>query len=578
MRLYNQDVALGVLRAPELSKHLLRRSEDSLKEWNPIDATSEAYLQRNNEFDVVLCICENEPKFELRSQMEGFQRLTNKVYYDKGVARLVLSLSLQHKGNAKSVFKDLALHWVACGSECALLLSRLKHHRFQADLIDEVLKSPDVAELRLALINEATHHGEWEVIGHDATYKILMNIIGQDAMSQRPGESHAFHTFIGKTGALAGGCAQHTENGRCFEVASADVLPAPARQTTKIIFSDSPSTLEGHCADYPNLMGLAEDGLHFVIRIEECFGEKRVPLSRRLLLLQSKFRNPVLGHIYHGQDHTHGPPGTLTPTTRQNDSDSRDWNLYCQMPYSSHQQYINDILDLIDEFPAEMNRKNHKARTVKDILLSGVAYKHFGYLQNGSILLSSLSQTDRGRLSFGTCGNEAIHKQMKVAVRTVTEQHEDRVGTKMLAFALDNMLAHNSAAYWPTTCQYGQAWLLTLLQGHIKKTFFPSTNQSHNPTPIASRNAARRAIVPRDLSKTASRAIVSQKRAAQWKKEETKRIKKKEQRVPRPQEHLNRKRRTVFTMKKQACIKKRPAKSVKRSGLLKRPASQHRAG
>ena len=46
---------------------------------------------------------------------------------------------------------------------------------------------------------------------------------------------------------------------------------------------------------------MAEDPLHFVLRVEAFFGEKRVPLSRDLLHLQKKFAVPSSGPIYRGE-------------------------------------------------------------------------------------------------------------------------------------------------------------------------------------------------------------------------------------------------------------------------------------
>ena len=66
--LFNQGQALGALQSAPDQKHLLLRSAELLKKWNPIDAQSVAYMKRNNEFEVVLCLCSDGPAYKLRSQ------------------------------------------------------------------------------------------------------------------------------------------------------------------------------------------------------------------------------------------------------------------------------------------------------------------------------------------------------------------------------------------------------------------------------------------------------------------------------------------------------------------------------
>ena len=42
---------------------------------------------------------------------------------------------------------------------------------------------------------------------HDATFKVLFSIMGQEPMAQREDEYHALHTKVGKTGAVPGAVA-----------------------------------------------------------------------------------------------------------------------------------------------------------------------------------------------------------------------------------------------------------------------------------------------------------------------------------------------------------------------------------
>ena len=134
-------------------------------------------------------------------------------------------------------------------------------------LLDHIVTSADVKAFRSKLIAEATAQREWEIIHHDATFKVLFSCIGQVPMAQAADGVYALHSFLGKTGGLAGLIGQPSEGRLCFRAAAEEVLPDDARATTAWIFSDSPGPLAG-CDDlFVNLKGVAEDALHLVFRV-----------------------------------------------------------------------------------------------------------------------------------------------------------------------------------------------------------------------------------------------------------------------------------------------------------------------
>lgn len=571
--IFNQDEMLGTLRPPVHTTNLLETSAQLLRSWNVVDETTAAFLRGQNEFDVVLCICADGPLYRLCSQTQGLNRLNAKTFYDNEVANIVFALLLRHRGKSKAVFMDLLHHWVTRDSESALLSGCiLRDVRTQSDLIDAVLQDGRVQELRAELLDTATARGEFEILSHDVTYKVLLSIVGQEAMAQVPGESHGLHTFIGKTGMMPGGSLQHTEDGPCFKAAATEVLTNAARATTKVLFSDSPSTLEGNTDEIlPNLLGIVEDGLHLVIRMEACFGEHRVAVTREALALQSKFKVPTTSRsVYHGRGFCHGPEGTWSPNGVRSTPRPANLENYCGKPYTSHQQYMDDLMDLTVKYPEEMSRKNKKSRTLSQVIESGAAYHHYAYLHNGSVLLNNFSESEREHMNTWTVGNEALHNQIKTALRTVTLQHEDSLKTKVQLFAMDNMLAHSSAAYHPTSVQYSQQLILAVVQGRVRSTFFPKS--VIEGVVVNSKRDARRSPVELNSQAARVRAAKFQKRADKWAAE----ISMRERRPKHESTHTRRIKRTVFTMKrgeKLKRLKKRPAaRTEKLKRLKKRPA------
>ena len=177
-------------------------------------------------------------------------------------------------------------------------------------------------------------------------------------MRQGDGETHAIHTVLGRSGAVAGFSLQRTEGAGCFRRAMKELLPHDARCTVRFVFSDSPDAVEGADSVLPHLEAVGEDALHFVLRVEACSGEKRTALSRRLLSIQGKFRAPATGRVYHGRED--GVPHGVWPEHEEKVVEEVDWGTYMNKPFESHQEYVDAVHGLTLDFPREMDRKDAK--------------------------------------------------------------------------------------------------------------------------------------------------------------------------------------------------------------------------
>ena len=271
-----------------------------LRQWISPDAATQRYLATHNDFDLVQCLTSTGMRYLLKAQTGNFRRLHKKLYYDHTLVNVLLPTMLKHAGKSEPTFLELTRHFVLSGSPCALL--GLRNRLTRRRLMEDLWTLEPITSLRRKCINKCTEQGEWTVLSHDATFKSLFSVLGQDKMAQKAGEIHAVHSILGKSGALPGLCAQHTEGKTCFRNASETLLPPDARQTTRWIFSDTPKTILAAAADlYPSLIGVAEDPIHLVFRVEACFGERRTPCSRLCLHIQKKFTIPAPGSIYDGE-------------------------------------------------------------------------------------------------------------------------------------------------------------------------------------------------------------------------------------------------------------------------------------
>ena len=256
------------------------------------------FLRKYNDFDVVLALTDVGPKYLLKAQTVSFRRLNKNLYYNNKFVNVLMACMLQHRGKSEPTFLHLTEHFLARGSPCALLGTRNRLTR--RTLMEEVWSLPSIQQFHSGLIGKNTEKGEWQILSHDATFKALFSVIGQRKMALAPGEGHALHSLLGLSGALAGLSLQHAEGPKCFADAVTSLLPEDARRTTLWVFTDSPDTVQkaDHC--FPQLQGVAEDPLHFVLRVEACFGEKRTALSRNLLHLQKKFAHALDCTIFKG--------------------------------------------------------------------------------------------------------------------------------------------------------------------------------------------------------------------------------------------------------------------------------------
>ena len=184
------------------------------------------------------------------------------------------------------MLNGLYAQWVANGSTTALL--GFGNSRTLRALVNWLFGPGPAGELRRSKASELARLGMMESVSHDATFKFLFSVLGQVKMDQKPGGVHAAHTFCAGHVCL-GFSPQRTESPTCFSNSVGELIPQDARNAVRFLYSDSPAKYM--MKHFPNLEGIAEDALHLVFRVENCFGGRRNALSREVLCLQLKFQN-----------------------------------------------------------------------------------------------------------------------------------------------------------------------------------------------------------------------------------------------------------------------------------------------
>jgi hypothetical protein len=226
---------------------------------------------------------------------------------------------------------------------------------------------------------------------------------------------------------------------------------------------------------------------------------------------------PAGGSFYHGGDPPPGAEGKWhkDASPKHVVSEDRTLDVYSKLPYASHQDYINDLMDLRFRFASDMRRRDCKGRSVAQILEAGASYKHYGYLRNGGLITATLSEKDRLLLAWGTCGNEALHQQINSSQRTVIQQHVERSEVRLQAFSLGKMVAHSSAAYHPTISQKSQKQLLSVVHGHTMADFFKPFGAAV-PEPVTCQTALRQPVHANSDLKTEAFKMVRASQQQRW--------------------------------------------------------------
>ena len=444
--LYRQSLLSLAIRAERQKTNFLAQSAELIRGWN-LGVTDEekAVLEKSNGLPLVTVVEKAGPQLWLKSQTGNTTRLTDKVYYTKDFEDLAIAITLQSRGKVKNVLQALRARWAESACAVALLMVD-SSARWLRKLLDHVFthEQGEVQNTIRDLKHRATERGEWVAISHDATYKCLFSLVGQEKMTQKNQEFHAAHTFIGVTGACPGFSPQRTEGNDQFGEALHQLFTPEMRNQVRLLYTDSPG--EAMLTHLPNAIGCAEDSLHLVIRCEYCCGEKRNACTRRILELQSKFLRPIEVQnipegdirkaIYHGEP---GPEIEWDSVAAASPKPDAEWKAYGERPYQSHREYVAELKAVATSFPDVMGKKDSNGRTVLQILQAAATLRHYQYLRNGSLFRALAGGVD---IKSGTTMNEAEHRGLKRWAECIYTQHQDRLRMVGEMYALYRMLGN----------------------------------------------------------------------------------------------------------------------------------------
>ena len=407
--IYRQRVVAATLQPEVLAANdLLARSSATIRDWNSsVSAPEKMVLEKENGQFYVEVWTKRGPQLWLRSQTAKAIRVTARTYITADFENLVIATALQSRGRANVIRDLLRARWAEDPEAVPTLLKSSSVRNALREVLHYIFTDPSRIVQRTigSLKDRATARGEWISVTHDATFKCLFSLIGQEKMKQAEGELHAAHTFLGVTGCCPGFSPQAKEGAAGFERALKDIFTDAMRDQVRFLFSDSPN--EAFLKDLPNALGIAEDFLHLVIRCEYCTKGRRIDCTREILELQAKFAIAVEGEIYRGQAGQGASWDDEEPAAEQG---VEEWTEYLKRPWCSHREYVQQLKRVSIKYRGSMGGKDSKGKTIVDLLKSGSTQDHYLYQLNAGIFRNIAQDMD---IQKGTMCNEAERRSPK---------------------------------------------------------------------------------------------------------------------------------------------------------------------
>lgn len=142
---------------------------------------------------------------------------------------------------------------------------------------------------------------------------------------------------------------------------------------------------------------------------------------------------------------------------------------YQKQPFSSHEEYVQQLKKVSTRFPDAMKLSDGKGKSMLEILKAGSSKRHYKYLMNNSVF-REIAQGHKDDIHKGTMVNEAEHRSMKRWNECVYQQHQDRVEVISALYALFRMLGNSyKNLHFESAFQYDEKEAIFMLAGLVAK-------------------------------------------------------------------------------------------------------------
>ena len=436
-----------------------------------------------------IVLTNNGPVYLMKFETDAndFVRLSRNYYCDRKFAELVLRSFILAKGSSYDTLTRVYLHYVQRTQLAAMLPMRvITWQRFVAIL----WASRAVDRLRTQKMLEASSVNEWESISIDATYKLMLRVIGQsNYISKRTTREkqaiadkdakYCLFTVRGRTGLVAGLQPMRYENSRTVQLALQDIFDESKLATIKHVASDDPSIalLQHLRAIMPALRGISKDPMHLFFYFKrrfkkspkESFGYKA---TRDIKKICSKFCRRVnvrpvpFDKWFDGDNEAPKSQEEVdilgqieNESMAQSDAQQILERLNAQTPYSHRTEYMRALAAFV-AVHGDACSKNSGREPLKTTVRNAACPKNCEWVFNFQHYLLSIPMSAYEYFPTGTCSNEALHREINQCISYKILRYETTIDQMIRGFHFAKVIAHAAAVFGTPTRQLKQGMLV----------------------------------------------------------------------------------------------------------------------
>ena len=408
------------------------------------------------------------------------------MYYDREFADIVLRYLLQSGSRLTTSLNRFQCDIQLRGCVLGHMLPELAKTMWP--VAEDVLHSPDVTAWQQALMNNLHSSDGFRVLSFDGTMKIAMGLRRYETRIPRPqggivdggvDDNPCVLTIRTLEGGLLNLAVVPNDSRPCHVVAELESAIRPDQRcgVRWLVVDNATATLRSAVLNsFPRLQGIALDTCHRPIKYESVASNRKSPGSQMLRRLVSKFNVELP---------VDAPSDLFIPfncdiTRHMDDKEPYFYKHLCE--YSRPREelamaiadmksarawtdlayWIRSLAAVATMFPDEVASKNTwKGKSKLRILMAAATPDRFEWYMNNAKIRTTLSARESTLMGSSTCGNEALHAELRSVFRQVSLP---TFRVKLDLFHLAKLVSFDATRWIPMLRQRSQ--------GRVRGTFF----------------------------------------------------------------------------------------------------------
>lgn len=400
---------------------------------------------------------------------EGVRRVGN-VLYTRTFAEALLREICLNRGSLPETMTRLQGAFLLKGCDMAVMMP--EHAKTMWNVVADLMESTPLSRWQTALVAAAFRQGDYAVLTLDGTMKISKGILGG---CRRGLPSQRILTMRGATGFIVGMKLVSDESGSTLRVAMEGALPrSEEKEAVRFVVVDRTShELQKELATVlPCLECVCLDPVHIVMRVKAVTSNRPNRLSEFLRRVMHKFsvemRSSLPGIPWAWQGRPAPTPRetAILENVRQGnlgevDLDLAEGVLSDPGAWRSREDYLLTLAAASTLHVDLMHRRlKGEEQTVRGVLVAACAFSRWASYANNSYMLSRIDPALRWLVPTGTTANEALHAELRNAMRQVYSVHAATLQIHLDVIGFSKRVAWEAARRAPSLRQLRQRAVL----------------------------------------------------------------------------------------------------------------------